>query len=557
MPDSTIRALAALVLVVSQSVPAAARAASDLRATSRVDAVTVYRDRARVTRVARLDLPAGPSRVILSGLPLGLEEDSLRAAGKGGGRVGIFGISATRATGADAIDARAREARARVEALEDEDKALEDRGAAARARLALVDSLRSTWSEDRARNLALRPVAVREWADLAAWADAERSGALKAGRLVERERRALARRLEEARAADAEVRARGGTTTTTLVFELEAERAGPFELSFSYVVSAAGWRPVWDARLDPDAARLELAFYGTLWQATGEDWSDVALSVSTAQPARGLEVPRLDPAFLACARPPRAEEAAGGARPRKLAAPAAPALEARRDRADQVERLAEEPVARVEAGLLAATFVAPRRETLDGAGHPRKIALARFPLAAEVTRTTAPRAEAAAFLTARAVNETGFPLLPGEVGVYVGDEFAGKAALPFTPAGGDLSLAFGRDDRVLVERRVLERRHETQGILSREDLWRYHVRIVLENRHATPVGVKLIDLVPVSRDEQIAVTVLDGSTPPTRDDPDRPGVREHDLTLAPKERKVVELGYRVSFPHGLGVAGLE
>jgi uncharacterized protein (TIGR02231 family) len=142
-------------------------------------------------------------------------------------------------------------------------------------------------------------------------------------------------------------------------------------------------------------------------------------------------------------------------------------------------------------------------------------------------------------------------------GVYVGDEFAGRAPIPATPPGGELELAFGADDRVEVERKVLERRRESAGLISKEEVYRYRVRISVKNRYAAPVGVKLLDLVPVSRDEKIKVAVLDGTTAPSREDPERPGVRIHELKLGAREEKVIELRYEVRYPRDFPVAGLE
>jgi hypothetical protein len=83
------------------------------------------------------------------------------------------------------------------------------------------------------------------------------------------------------------------------------------------------------------------------------------------------------------------------------------------------------------------------------------------------------------------------------------------------------------------------------------------VRIGVKNRYATPVAVKLLDLVPVSRDEKIQVKLLDGSTAATREDPERPGVKIWDLSLGAREEKVVEVRYEVRYPRDFPVAGLE
>jgi uncharacterized protein (TIGR02231 family) len=238
-------------------------------------------------------------------------------------------------------------------------------------------------------------------------------------------------------------------------------------------------------------------------------------------------------------------------------APAKLARGAAADRQEEAKQeLAEVVQAEVAEGMLAATFTAPRRESVDGAGQARRIALRRFTLAAEVGRTAAPRIDPAAFLTAAAVNETGVPLLGGQASVYLGEEYVGKAPLAFTPPGGKLTLAFGADPRVEVERRVLERRHETAGLVSKDDVWQYRTRIAVKNRWGAPVNLKLLDLVPVSGEKEIAVEVLEG-TSPAREDPERPGVRIHELELAAKQEQVVEIRYRVRFPRGTPVTGLE
>jgi uncharacterized protein (TIGR02231 family) len=546
-----MRALALLSLVL----PALA-AASDVRVPSRIDAVTVYRSSARVTRVARIEVPSGGVRVLLDGLPDPLDDDSIRVEGKGSAKARVFGVTVERVTGAEAAAADARAAEERLEKLQDDDRGLQDRVKAAEARFEFVRSLRSTYSEERAKNLAVRDVSAKEWSDLAAFVSAEIAAASAELRKVEVARRDLARRLAQARADLDKVQAKRGQTTKTVAVEVEAEKGGALELALSYVVHAAGWTPIWDARLVPDAATMELSFLGSVWQRTGEDWQGVALSVSTAQPGRGLFVPELEPLYLRRAEPPRPLVLRHKSAAKMPSAPGA-AMERAAPALPEEAYDVEVAQATVEEGLLSATFTAPRRESVDGSGQARKVPLARFPLKAEIVRTAAPRVDASAFLTAKAVNETGFPLLAGMAGVYVGDEFAGRAPIPATPPGGELELAFGADDRVEVERKVLERRRESAGLISKEEVYRYRVRISVKNRYAAPVGVKLLDLVPVSRDEKIKVAVLEGTTAPSREDPERPGVRIHELKLGAREEKVIELRYEVRYPRDFPVAGLE
>ncbi|MBL0278016.1 MAG: mucoidy inhibitor MuiA family protein [Anaeromyxobacter sp.] len=552
------RRLTLAALVTCLALPAPARPA-DLRATSRVDAVTVYRAWARVTRLARVELPAGDSRVLLTGLPPGLDDESIRVEGKGTARARVFGVTAEPFTAAEAAAPEVRAAEDRVEALEADDRALDDRVAAARARGKFAESLRASYSEERAKNLAVRGVSAREWADLLGFVDGQLAGAAAEVRKAEAGKRDLARRLAAARADLEKLNAKRGETTKVVAVEVSAERAGSLEVAVSYLVGSASWQPTYDARLLPEAGQVELTFLGTVSQQTGEDWAEARLTLSTAEPSRGLWVPELESLWLQKAPPPRPVRS-----PMPMAA--APA-ELKRDKA--VEQLAEAdavareevaleaPVAEVAQGLLAATFTAPRRETVDGAGRARTVTLARYTLAAQVSRTAAPRVDPAAYLTATVQNDTGVPLLPGLARVSVGDELVGRAPLDATPPGGELKLAFGADGRVEVERRVVERRHETAGLISKEDVIRYRVRTTVKNRYAAATVVRLLDLVPVSRDEAIKVKVLDGTTPATREDPERPGVRVTEVKLGPKAEQVLELRYEVRFPRGMVVQGLE
>jgi uncharacterized protein (TIGR02231 family) len=550
----------ALVLLLAIVAPARAPAA-DLAAASKVDAVIVYRGWARVTRVARLEVAPGETRVLLHGLPSGLDDDSLRVEGKGTARARVGGVSVERITRAELALPEVRAAEARLEQLQGEDRALEDKISQARARSKFVESLRSSYSEERSKNLAVRGVSAREWADLAAFVETSLDAAAADVRRAEGARRELARKLAAARDDLAKLQAKRSGTSAQVAVELNAERGGSMELAVSYLVQNAGWRPVWDARLEPESGAVELALLGDVSQRTGEDWTDARLAVSTAEPGRGLTVPELEPRWLERAHPVALPVPSRRATAQAPAAAPAPMerFKAAGDAAAMAEEVMDLEPEQAEAtmGLLAATWTSPRRETVDGSGRSRTVPLARHSLRATVTRTAAPRGNPTAFLTATMLNETGLPFLPGQARISLGDEFVGRAPLAATPPGGELKLAFGADTRLEIERRVVDRRHETRGLLGGDQLWHYHVRTTVKNRYAAATTLTLLDLVPVSRDEAIKVKLLDGSTPATSEDPDRPGVKRWELKLGARETRVVELLYEVRYPKDFPIQGLE
>ncbi|MYS06077.1 DUF4139 domain-containing protein, partial [Streptomyces sp. SID6041] len=73
---------------------------------------------------------------------------------------------------------------------------------------------------------------------------------------------------------------------------VEAAAAGPVGLVLSHLVPCALWRPAYRAVLDGPDVTLETD--AMVWQRTGEDWSGVGLTLSTARSSTATEPPSLD-----------------------------------------------------------------------------------------------------------------------------------------------------------------------------------------------------------------------------------------------------------------------
>ena len=80
--------------------------------------------------------------------------------------------------------------------------------------------------------------------------------------------------------------------------DLAAAAATKATLRVTYAVRNARWASLYDARLDTGTKdrkpALELVRRAEITQTTGEDWSDVALAVSTVRTARGGSAPELN-----------------------------------------------------------------------------------------------------------------------------------------------------------------------------------------------------------------------------------------------------------------------
>ncbi len=80
--------------------------------------------------------------------------------------------------------------------------------------------------------------------------------------------------------------------------------SGPLQVQLRYFVEGARWAPSYVLRLDPARAGGTLELRALVGQRTGEAWSDVALTLSTAHPQGWTELPELRSFRIGRRQPP-------------------------------------------------------------------------------------------------------------------------------------------------------------------------------------------------------------------------------------------------------------
>ncbi|MBI2301115.1 MAG: mucoidy inhibitor MuiA family protein, partial [Armatimonadetes bacterium] len=98
------------------------------------------------------------------------------------------------------------------------------------------------------------------------------------------------------------------TARDAVVF-LEARKAGAAALDLSYLVGGVFWAPAYIARLNDGHEKLSLEYHGVVLQMSGEDWPDVALTLSTSSPTTVADPPVLAPLYIALAATEQMEQA--------------------------------------------------------------------------------------------------------------------------------------------------------------------------------------------------------------------------------------------------------
>ena len=265
------------------------------RISSDIVRVTAYADAARIVRRIHTQLDPGVDRLAVGDLPADLDAGDLRVSTTAG---------VIRSVEFDEIPVQAEplsdtEAQRRSIALLDVKlRRVRAKRASLVAELALIDRLQP---RPNTSPLPLRPATFLEGLDLV---DERRRATVYGVRVLDYDIACL----EEEIAAAGRRLARTGRTAgadereTVLVVAVELTEAATVEIEVSYVVDWATWRPFYRLRLTQSGGSIECARFADLWQETGEDWDDVALALSTAEPVTNLELPYVPPWRLSSAR---------------------------------------------------------------------------------------------------------------------------------------------------------------------------------------------------------------------------------------------------------------
>jgi uncharacterized protein (TIGR02231 family) len=546
MGSVTNRVVMTSIIVLAAFATARAEAA-DVEAASAVDAVTVYPDGASVTRVITVDLPAGDNTLVLKDFPLKLDPSSLRVEGEADTSL-IIGAIDTRPP-RTAPPVNLPELDKRIETLKDERADLDGVVAAAAARRKFAERFAESspagiGEKGEARPLADWRAAFAAVADEVAAADAAIREAARKQRDIDRE----IARLEQDRATKP-------PSKLEVKIALAANAPAKATLHVTYTVPNARWTPIYDARLDTGAKdrkpALELTRRAEITQATGEDWPDVALSVSTVRTALGGKAPELNPLVVQYPLPP------AQAYPAPMSAPAG-ARSLQPHMAKEQNLFADQAVEKkavAEVSGFQVVFKIPGRVSVGANEGAKSLYISAATISPDLVVRSVPVIDPTAFLEASFIQSEDAPLLPGRMSIYRDGVFVGRGQMAAASKEEKVRLGFGADDKVRIVRSVVKRNEGSAGLIvttSKTDERSF--KTAIRNGHDFPIRVAIEDQLPVSENEDIQVEMLSSTTPPTTTNlRDKRGVLEWAVEVAPADAKEIAFAWRVRWPKDKGV----
>ncbi len=527
---------------------------------TRITAVAVYQDRAQIIRKGAERLDAGAQEILITNIPVSLDEASVRAKVRATAACRLLGTQVDRDFSPVPAEEKVAALQSDLDALRDRDASLAKKLDTIALRRAFLSSLATSSGEQLARGIALGRASLETGAGLVQFLSDQNALLDEAHLQLTQDHRDLKREIDaKSRELDALQRVRPTETRAVRVL-IDLAESAEIELELRYQVSGARWEPLYDLRIqDADGVpEMTLAKQAQVTQYTGEEWTDVVLSLSTARPALAAVLPELDPWFLFVPVPPpvamramrvaAAEDyemmprAAGMAAPMPAQAPPPPAM---------TEAVVE--VATFSESGPSVTFSVGGRSGIPSDGSPHKVSLGDGDLSGRLDYVSAPRITQQAYLRASVRNTGAAVLLPGPVQLFHEDEYVGTTRIKTIGPGEEFDVYLGIDDRIKVERRMVEGSVDKK-LLQDVRRMTYAYEIKLTNLKSTRETVTVLDQLPLSRHEDIKVRK--GEIRPAPVEETEMGQLKWELVLAPGQTQTVRFTFVIEAQRTLNVEGL-
>lgn len=535
--------------------------AAEVTANSTITKVTVYQDRALVTRRADVKLEKGHNAILFENLPSALIEESLRADGKSAVPVTLFGAELKKTFTPGEVNPRVAKITEELEKLRDDASALEKEREDLAAQRNFLNNISNFSSVQIPKEIMTKSSAPSEWTGIAQYlldAYTENNKKLLAN---DQAVRALNKEIEAKQRELDEINSGRNIERKNAVVNVEAREAGTFQIELSYLVPQASWSISYDAKVYPDKKEAQLISYGNVRQWTGEDWNNVSVTLSSAKPAIGGRIPELYPWYVDFYRP--IPMASGGVVAQRKALGEMTLMKEEQsvayDMADSYAAASapmEMAQAEISQELGSVTYEIPSTMTVLSDNQLYKSSIMTDSFKVEIDYETTPKLSPYVFIHSKVINDKDYSIAGGDLNVFMDDNYIARSYIPTIGRGEKFDLYLGIDEEIKVKRTELKdkRKKALLGLRTRRD---YGYKIELENYKTEKVKILVNDQLPVSKNADIKTELSSSSEKPSeKNEKKELGILQWEFELDPKEKKSFEFTFFVEYPADKNVSGV-
>lgn len=328
-----------------------------------------------------------------------------------------------------------------------------------------------------------------------------------------------------------------------VVVQYQAEKSTKAEFQLTYLVNGASWSPTYDLRVADLSKAVGLSYGALVNQATGENWKEIILTLSTGNPRQQQNAPKITTWWLS---------------PNQAFAQFKNRANIEYDDLVQMtnmiisEEEAEEasyPGADVSVNMTNTEFKVRLAQDIPSNGQQYRVLIDDYELPADYQYYAAPKYDCHVYLTARVTDWQKYSLLPGEVNLFFDGAYVGKSNLQTQTASDTLVFSLGRDKGLTIER-IREEDYRDRHFFGSKIEQRIGWTIKVKKNRKNDIPLIIEDQIPVSTSDQIEVE-LEQSKGATYDE--TTGKLRWELKMKFGDREKIGFRYSVKHPKNISV----
>lgn len=255
------------------------------RVKTTAEKVMLFIDGAQVTRTKQVDIPAGTSTLIFTGLSPYMDAQSMQVSAKG--KLTVTAVN-QQYNYTDSASVSQKQ-----QSLQGELKKIRKQYTEQNAELGLINSeyemLKTNCSVSN-KNTATSLTTIKEVNQYYS----TQLKTLKSKELAINEKiEELTRKQEQLNAELAQLSGKSLTPMSEIAVNVNASSACKATFTLNYYVKNAGWFPSYDVRSNSLSEPISIVYKANIFQNTKEEWKNVELSLSSSNPTTGSVAPKL------------------------------------------------------------------------------------------------------------------------------------------------------------------------------------------------------------------------------------------------------------------------
>lgn len=363
------------------------------------------------------------------------------------------------------------------------------------------------------------------------------------------------------------------THSNQIIVVLDSDIDQTLNTELKYVVSNCGWQANYDLSTTDTKDIIHLKYKAKVYNDTGNDWNEIDMTLSTANPILSASVPTLTPWFIngndysSYRSKGKTSNAYGWSYlepnnrsysqyyDNSTAPEMSDFLDVYSDSLSinqldanfiNQKKKAKNKVniTNIEVPQLSSEFIIQDKYSIPSNAKPHLVEVTEHELKTTFSHKSVPKLDKDAFLLANVVDWEKYQLIPGPTNVYHDNNYVGQSFLNPNMVEDTLRLSFGRNHRISIKRNLITELSEKKVIGgNRKDSYMYEITI--KNNQSTAINIDIFDQIPISTVSDISITTDELSEGQLNSET---GIVRWILQIPPSQVQTLKIGYTIKYP---------